>query len=540
MILDNAVLGRELLTSLRARKSFVAHLVFILILCAIAYLAWPREQVPIALQAVLSRRLFDVFAIGQLALISILAPVFSAGAMTMEKENRCVDLLFTTPMSPFTILLGKFLSSIVYLLCIIFTSLPILSLCFVLGGVAQSEVAFLYIALLTVAITFGMIGLTCSTYFNRTHAALSVSYLVVLPATTIFLLLAVSMKSYVDFALVLLVACGILLPILVGMTLRRLAQPFSEVETSAEQEDLAEQVGLVLVPNQFPDVLLAPRRRNDFMPDGTNPILDKELRSEIFGRGTLLIRLIIQISAAVSIAFLPFPFTDLEPVYVAYLLAFTALVTPAFTCNSFTQERERGTFDLLVTSMVTPGQIIFGKLLASVRCSGVLTLFLTSPLILAWVFQSETFKTSEFFLQMGILWTTVFFTAVLALFYSLLFRTTLVSMITTYLTILFLFIAPPIARSILITFTGAQYGEIAWLMLPSPFFASFTVGNWAWQDKLFPDAQMVELWKWFLIGYNALSCLLLAVMWRGFEYFVIGARRSSSGTPRPAWVGKPE
>lgn len=534
MILDNAVLRRELLTSLRARKSFLAQLVFVLILCAIAFLAWPREQAQVAIQARLSRRLFDVFALGQLALISILAPVFSAGAMTMEKENRCTDLLFTTPMSPFTILLGKFLSSIVYLLCIIFSSLPVLSLCFVLGGVEKIEVYALYVGLIVVAITFGMIGLTASTYFSRTHAALSVSYLIVLPATTVFLLIAIYSKSYVSFTLLLLVVCGIVLPVLVTMTLRRLAQPFSEVEASAEEENVQEQVGLVLVPNAFPDALLAPRKRDDFMPDGLNPVLDKELRSEIFGRGTLLIRLIIQISAAVSIAFLPFPFTELEPIYVSYLLAFIALVTPAFTCNSFTQERERGTFDLLLTTLVSPGDIITGKLLASIRCAGVLTLFLTVPLVLAWLFQMDQFTTKELLLHLAILATTLFFTAVLALFYSLFFKTTLVSMIVTYLTILFLYIVPGIAYKVLEAFTDVKYTDIGWMMLPSPFFASFSVGTWAWQDRIFPPGYMVDLWKWFLLLYLTLALLLLVAMHAGFERLCIGPRTPLRARPRSA------
>ncbi|MBI3272524.1 MAG: ABC transporter permease subunit [Planctomycetes bacterium] len=527
MILDNAVLRRELLTSLRARKSFVAQLVFILVLCSIAFLAWPHADERIAAQFRLSRRLFDVFALGQLALISVLAPVFSAGSMTMEKENRCIDLLLTTPMSPLTILLGKFLSSIVYLLCIIFSSLPVLSLCFVLGGVGGAEVWGLYAGLIVLAVTFGMVGLTTSTYFSRTHASLSVAYLVVLPVATVFLLLAVYSRSYVDFTVILLVTCGILLPILVGLTLRRLGQPFSDVEESGEAEDVTEQVGLVLVPNQFPDALLAPRKRDDLIPDGTNPVLDKELRSEIFGRGTLLIRLIIQISTAVSIAFLPFPFTELEPIYVCYLLAFTILVTPAFTCNSFTQERERGTLDLLLTTMVTPAQVLIGKLVASLRCAAVLTLFLTIPLVLGWVFQNDQVTTGEMLAHTSIVLTTLVFTAILALFNSLLFKTTLVSMIATYLTVLFLFIVPGIAFKVLESFTEVKYTDIAWMMVPSPFFASFSVGTWTWQDKIFPAGQMPNVWLGFLLLYLPLTLVLLAVMWLGFDFFCVGPRRTA-------------
>jgi len=40
----------------------------------------------------------------------------------------------------------------------------------------------------------------------------------------------------------------------------------------------------------FPDKLFAPAKRTDLMEDGTNPVLDKELRSEIFSQGTLMLR----------------------------------------------------------------------------------------------------------------------------------------------------------------------------------------------------------------------------------------------------------
>ncbi len=44
-------------------------------------------------------------------------------------------------------------------------------------------------------------------------------------------------------------------------------------------------IGVVIDRDLFPDKLFAPAKRIDLMPDGTNPVLDKELRSEIFSQG---------------------------------------------------------------------------------------------------------------------------------------------------------------------------------------------------------------------------------------------------------------
>ena len=54
-----------------------------------------------------------------------------------------------------------------------------------------------------------------------------------------------------------------------------------------EEEEMKYAIGVVIDRDLFPDKLFAPAKRTDLMPDGTNPVLDKELRSEIFSQGTL-------------------------------------------------------------------------------------------------------------------------------------------------------------------------------------------------------------------------------------------------------------
>ena len=57
-----------------------------------------------------------------------------------------------------------------------------------------------------------------------------------------------------------------------------------------------EAVGLVIQRDQFPDRLFAPAKRETLLADGANPVYDKEMRSEIFSQGTLMLRLVIQVS----------------------------------------------------------------------------------------------------------------------------------------------------------------------------------------------------------------------------------------------------
>ncbi len=67
------------------------------------------------------------------------------------------------------------------------------------------------------------------------------------------------------------------------------------------EREAEEAVGLVIQPDQFPDRLFAPPKKQELMPDGRNPVYDKELHSEIFSQGTLMLRLVIQISMLLAI-----------------------------------------------------------------------------------------------------------------------------------------------------------------------------------------------------------------------------------------------
>ena len=103
-----------------------------------------------------------------------------------------------------------------------------------------------------------------------------------------------------------------------------------------EEQEMKYAIGVVIDRDLFPDKLFAPAKRTDLMPDGTNPVLDKELRSEIFSQGTLMLRVVIQVSMLLSIplmAGLLFLRSDKAAYYVAYVITFNLLVGPVFSAG---------------------------------------------------------------------------------------------------------------------------------------------------------------------------------------------------------------
>src|SRR5207237_5197930 len=98
-----------------------------------------------------------------------------------------------------------------------------------------------------------------------------------------------------------------------------------------EEEEMKYAIGVVIDRELFPDKLFAPAKRADLMPDGTNPVLDKELRSEIFSQGTLILSVVIQVSMLLSIplvAALLFPRPHRAGYYVAHVITFNLLLAP--------------------------------------------------------------------------------------------------------------------------------------------------------------------------------------------------------------------
>src|SRR6516164_9890197 len=145
---DNPVLLRELLVTLRSPRAFVLQMLYVMALGALVYFYWPAgEQGSRQVSPGVARALFDIFFLGQFFLVTLMAPTFAAGSITGEKERKTYELLLASPLKPATILIGKLLSSLTYLVLLILSTLPLMILCFLLGGILLSEIVRAYIIL---------------------------------------------------------------------------------------------------------------------------------------------------------------------------------------------------------------------------------------------------------------------------------------------------------------------------------------------------------------------------------------------------------
>ncbi|MFT5300186.1 MAG: ABC-type transport system involved in multi-copper enzyme maturation permease subunit [Mariniblastus sp.] len=490
-LFENPVLQRELLVNLRTPRAFVLLLLYQVLLAGLVYFAWPKDDLAIDLSKTGSTStLVDLFFLGQYILASLMAPSFAAGAIAGEKERATYEMLLASPIRPEAIVMGKLVAALTHLAILIFASLPIVLLCLPLGGVSPYEVLAAYLALIASVITFGMISVACGSFFPRTSSALVVSYLTILPMALCGILFWYSLSDLgvtrIKLAIVVIpgIATAITISLFYICCARMLYPPDFGSEgkevVDLEQES-AQAVGLVIQRDQFPDRLFAPPKRDTLMEDGTNPVYDKEMRSEIFGQGTLMLRLAIQISMLVAIpvmAWCLYIQRHYAPWYISYVILFNILIGPVFSAGSVTGERERQTLDLLLTTIITPWEILWGKLLSGLRVSSVLSSFLLWPVFLALVMVSEYWSNTPTIIAYLVIFAlTCLTTAMLALCCSTLFSRTSRSLMATYTVILLLYVAPLAASFFGNTYFPRTRGTeiVDSLTVTSPFSAAFNV-----------------------------------------------------------------
>lgn len=501
-LFENPVLQSELLGNLRRPRAFVLLAVYVGLLGGVVYLAWPAQQRLDMTNPEAAQRLINLFFLGQYLIATLMTPSFAAGAITGEKERKTYEMLLASPLRPGAIVLGKLLASLLLVALLVFSSLPMVMLCLPLGGVSVYEVLAMYWALMLAVATCGMVSIACSCYFQRTAASLIVSYLAILPLAlmglgfwTLFSGGASSFRLVVTVT-VLPVFCLVVCGLLFYNTTRRLLFPpdvgSEGKEVVDEQQELRQAVGMIIQRDEFPDRLFAPPKRDDLLADGVNPMFDKELRSELFSQGTLMLRVVIQVSMLLALPMMAvclYFWPQYSPWYISYVVLFNMLVGPVFSAGSVTSERERETLDLLLVTILSPWQILWGKLLSGLRVSSVLTSFLVWPLALACPLNPYFWEN----------WTTVVgyvavllmvcvTTAMIALFCSVLFQKTATSMMAAYLIVVTLFLVPPALMRFAETFFPASPAvqDIRLLTGLSPFSAIFnlpltgegTAGEW--------------------------------------------------------------
>jgi ABC-2 type transport system permease protein len=201
----NPVLVKEVRTRMRTSRAFVlltVHLLVLMLVVAIGYLLFRSTLT--STSSLQDRRMFGKIMFGllvwiEMILVCFTAPALTSGAIAAERERQTLDLLRVTLLPARSLVLGKYLSGLVFILLLLFTSLPLLSISYIIGGVLPSEIIIAALILFVTAIAFCALGIFCSSLSSRPLVATVVSYafalLLVFGLPVIFLVMLFLMSS---------------------------------------------------------------------------------------------------------------------------------------------------------------------------------------------------------------------------------------------------------------------------------------------------------------------------------------------------------
>lgn len=351
---------------------------------------------------------FVFIAYLQIGLICVLAPVFMAGAIAQESSPRTWEVLLTTPLSAIQIVLGNLLGRLFFILALLAASLPLFALTQYFGGVSGPSILLSYLIAGTAALLVGTIAIALSvsrmvgrravfafyvsvvSYLAVTYAVDAITRGTAMPGVRVTYMTAINpfltLQALLNPSTYTTATAGSL----TGLKAWFLEKPVMTWCVGSSVLSLVligasgftvRAGGLVTMTSDSGGVpwyrtlfgLGAPGSEHRApRPVWINPIAWREAAARnatmgrIFARWTFItlgglfgLTLVILFHTG---TFTPADFRQALMFTLWGEIAITALVAVNMAATAVSREREDGTLDLLLTTPITPGQYLWGKL----------------------------------------------------------------------------------------------------------------------------------------------------------------------------------
>jgi ABC-type transport system involved in multi-copper enzyme maturation permease subunit len=474
-----AVHEREMTMAPRSQGLFIARAVYCGTLLGIVATCWlvvtgSQTVTTAGDTARFAATLFRILAPLQLALAVLVAALTSAVAVGTEKDRRTLELLLVSRLDDWQLVVGKLTGSLVRVLLLLVSAIPIFALAALFGGVTWPQIARMFVVTVAAAL-----------------AAASIANAVAFWRDTTFQSLAIT-----AFIVVAWLAAGEAVAAAWGPAAAARVSPARGIFTALEPEGgrflpalLAIAAGLIVTSNGIAALLVrrwntageARRRapgtdvaRRPSREVWTNPVLWREIRTRAHGRAMVLVRLAWLVLFAAAVAGIAWQARSPRPDRLAVALAVvpmllaSLLAVAALAVTSVTMERDRGSFDLLLVSDLEPGEIVWGKLLGVLAAAREIVIL---PLATGVALVGLGIATAEygvyFVAGLGLL---LFFVAVLGVYAGLSHRVSRQAISVALGTVAFLSIGVATAMRIMVAFGGSFELQLA------PFLAVIVGG----------------------------------------------------------------
>ncbi|HBA96978.1 MAG TPA: hypothetical protein DCZ23_02615 [Lachnospiraceae bacterium] len=175
----NPVYGKEIKLRVRSVKFAITILLFNLALIAIALFGFE-----IFFNVSMNSRIdysgavtvYFILICLEAAMVAFLVPVFTAGSIAGEREKQTLEILLTTVLKPMQIVIGKLMSSISMVLLLVFSSLPVISIVFTIGGINMANLLQFVLVIIVISLFIGSIGMCSSALLKKAVPATVLSF----------------------------------------------------------------------------------------------------------------------------------------------------------------------------------------------------------------------------------------------------------------------------------------------------------------------------------------------------------------------------
>lgn len=180
MFRGNPIYKKEVRTGMRTARAAALIIGFNTILAIVAFVMFYNTTKGITSMGAIDYSgltdLYTVMAYIEFGIIAIVVPAITAGAVVGERERQTLDVMLASKVSPFSIVWGKMLSCAQLVVIVCVSSLPVLSIVFVYGGIRITNLLMLLFVAICIGFYFGSIGIFASCICKRTTTAVIAAY----------------------------------------------------------------------------------------------------------------------------------------------------------------------------------------------------------------------------------------------------------------------------------------------------------------------------------------------------------------------------
>ena len=454
----NPIIQREFVGTLRSRRAFLVQVLLVAALATLVIVRWPSEG-RMDLSGAAAQQVLRIFGYGLMTALILITPVFPATSIVREAQQRTLELLLNSPMRRWSIVIGKLIGVLGFILLLLVLSIPAAAACYAMGGVdLYQQLGRMYLVLFVLALMYSTLGFLISTYARSSDSALRLTFGVILLLAVVTLgpfaflqgqpWLSPGGEQVIDW-----IRCispiSAMMDVLgdtgIGSDLAVISNPalrfvmiasisslvflfWSMARCSYALMDRARSSGKVTDDRStgvrvYRRIMYLwffdPQRRSGLIGPLTNPVTVKEQRTRRLGRGHWMMRLI---GACLVVSLLlmlvaanqsdEHGTSGMGAIMVVLQMSLIILLTPSLASGLISTERESGGWQLLQMTPLSAVTILFGKL-KSVALTLGLVILATLPAYLVLIY-----------IDSGMTWvalqvvTTLVLTAVMSLLVS--------------------------------------------------------------------------------------------------------------------------